>query len=736
MGWRPSGKHTSHRLTSFYNGTLTVFVIRLVSTIGLRSTNKKVSRKAIQDVNVRKACKTILQPGAPIALRLQGTLLYGLSRVYSQQCHYVLTDAERVQAHMRAFYSALGGSDNALDLQAGRAKPKELILADDPEFELDPNLPAFHFDEEGVLVVPEISQASRKTSSQLSPLQRDGSLSSSNRSILVGFDLSQSPYGGHSSLLNGPFGAGTMTPGKGGDGIMPFGDEERELQALDDLGIEIDADGNIVQAPEEPQLPRLPRPEKDEGVVLLQDDDFIQFDNQGDVIMGGANVFHSDPPLPALQAFGAQSHGQQGHEQEQNIEGREVAVSEEASSGQAPIRVQRPRRRPILALDDQTKITRQELKSWSANYLEHAEKASQSRQGVTPAEARKNAFNLIFGRGIAGVGFSTGVPGLPHPLAPHFAGEGLHANLLGIIITHPNEENVEVPRGRHRNALEAFDLDEDANSRRVRRRLSDDEHSEDSQHGQRLPHPDDDGLPPILGDDELPPVELGRRAGSVLPDLPSDVPWNRPSSQIPSSSIKGGGPGSKPPSRHVSASPLHGRGSILIPGGEIERFSDDGDHPFLGSDDLGFGLGSGGGGGFAPLHSGPVGGGSGSFSDPALPTTTGNGTQTTSQQMRAALDREGRNFLGFVESVAREKGSPVDITDNDHITGGSANSSRRWVEFDSLFEAEDRKKVVVAQGFYHVLSLATKNVIRVKQEGQGRKEPFGVIRLGVEVIGA
>jgi len=71
---------------------------------------------------VQKACDTILQPGAPIALRLQGSLLYGLSRVYSQQCHYVLTDAERVQAHMRAFYSALGGSDNALDPQAGKSK--------------------------------------------------------------------------------------------------------------------------------------------------------------------------------------------------------------------------------------------------------------------------------------------------------------------------------------------------------------------------------------------------------------------------------------------------------------------------------------------------------------------------------------------------------------------------------------------------------------------------------------
>jgi hypothetical protein len=94
----------------------------LVSTIGLRSTSKKISRKAIQEVNVKKACETILQPAAPIALRLQGSLLYGLSRVYSQQCQYVLTDAERVQAHMRAFYRALGGSDNALDPQAGRSK--------------------------------------------------------------------------------------------------------------------------------------------------------------------------------------------------------------------------------------------------------------------------------------------------------------------------------------------------------------------------------------------------------------------------------------------------------------------------------------------------------------------------------------------------------------------------------------------------------------------------------------
>jgi meiotic recombination protein REC8 len=93
--------------------------------------------------------------------------------------------------------------------------------------------------------------------------------------------------------------------------------------------------------------------------------------------------------------------------------------------------------------------------------------------------------------------------------------------------------------------------------------------------------------------------------------------------------------------------------------------------------------------------------------------------------MRTALDREGQNFLSYIESVARTKGHSSDEDDD--------NDRKQWVEFESLFEAEDQKRAVVAQAFYHVLSLATKNVIKVKQDGQGGNQPFGVIRLGVEV---
>lgn len=92
-----------------------------MSTVGLRSAAKKISKKAILEVDVEKACETILQPGAPIALRLQGNLLFGVSRVFSQQCTYVLTDAEKTQAHMRAFYNGIQYG-NALDPEAGKAR--------------------------------------------------------------------------------------------------------------------------------------------------------------------------------------------------------------------------------------------------------------------------------------------------------------------------------------------------------------------------------------------------------------------------------------------------------------------------------------------------------------------------------------------------------------------------------------------------------------------------------------
>jgi hypothetical protein len=54
---------------------------RLVATLGSKSSLKRINRKQILDVDVSKACQTIVDPVAPMALRLQGNLLYVTSPV-------------------------------------------------------------------------------------------------------------------------------------------------------------------------------------------------------------------------------------------------------------------------------------------------------------------------------------------------------------------------------------------------------------------------------------------------------------------------------------------------------------------------------------------------------------------------------------------------------------------------------------------------------------------------------
>lgn len=90
-----------------------------MATVG-NTAQKRVTRKAIQEVNVPKACETIIHPGAPLALRLQGNLLYGVSRVFAQQCRYVLSDAEKTQSDMMTFFRVM--QTNETDPRAGKTK--------------------------------------------------------------------------------------------------------------------------------------------------------------------------------------------------------------------------------------------------------------------------------------------------------------------------------------------------------------------------------------------------------------------------------------------------------------------------------------------------------------------------------------------------------------------------------------------------------------------------------------
>ncbi|KAK3956292.1 Rec8 like protein-domain-containing protein [Pseudoneurospora amorphoporcata] len=736
-------------LTNQQYGVATVW---LVSTFGLRSSNRKISRKAIQEVNVRKACETILQPGAPIALRLQGSLLYGVSRVFSQQCSYVLTDAERVHMHMRCFYNVLGGCEHALDPQAGKAKRNQLILPDDPDFEVNMGLPAFHFDEEGNLASQFHSQASRKTSSQFSPLDRFNLTPDGSGSFIIGLDLPQSspvdpPYSQHSSYSLGP-----LSQHKPDDDMMQFGEPEANAEIFGDWGIEIDADGNVMATVDEPELPILPRPEEERAHATasgqIRGESEFYFDDQGDLLMNEGTA----PPPEADEVPGLipdqVEQAQEDQIMEEAEEAQVIADEPVVEAVAAPV-LRRQRRRAVLAPDEDTKISRHELKSWSNDYLanvERANNASRRAAATNPAAAKKHAYDLVFGRGVGGVGtFDNGLDSgnhRSHPLASLFAGADFAAEVLDMEINV--EDQVGGRRSRRRTALEALELEEEDAERRVRRRLSNENEEEQQQEQpQQNPEPQTEAGRGLFTGGAEEDAEIGRRDGSALPDIPSDAPWNRPPSLVPGSSVKGDShhPGS---SRQVSASPLHSRGSHLAHLPPIDRLSDAGSYaPFLHS------------GGVTGFSSDPImppgedepqlphlpGGSHGSQLLRRSPSgEAGAGTQAvaeTSQVMRDALDRDGRNFLTYVNMVAKTRGETRSLgggTPSQAVGDGDGNRRlRQWVAFDELLdEPRDRTRQVATQAFYNVLVLATKNAIKVEQDMEDF-QPFGEIRVGVEV---
>jgi meiotic recombination protein REC8, fungi type len=96
-------------------------------------------------------------------------------------------------------------------------------------------------------------------------------------------------------------------------------------------------------------------------------------------------------------------------------------------------------------------------------------------------------------------------------------------------------------------------------------------------------------------------------------------------------------------------------------------------------------------------------------------------TAAQSQWVAAALDTEAHNFLVFLTAeinakIVAAEGAADRLEEDDVET----------VTFQGLLPPEQHSKVVAAQGLLHVLSLATKGLIEVKQE-----EAFGRIEIGM-----
>lgn len=571
----------------------------------------------------------------------------------------------------------------------------QLILVDDPSFVPDFVLPALDFDDHGELVFPGVDLSQRsKLSSQLSP--GDNSSGSVENPPYINLGIRHSSSQGSVNIAS-PFDK-TKHP-HNDNGMMPMFAEEEELP-WDAYPLRIDAEGNLIEELELPlppsQVERDPSGENGEltqkvpsGAQLPDDEAPIMFgDDEAQIILGDDEQQQQLPVLDRTQQVAQNS--------------KDVPLpSKEGMSSDLGDRPQVEAQRRLykvksLAPDSATHINRAEFKSWSDNYMARIEEAQHAPQQVTVAQARKNAYALIFGMGLGDIGVLNGIPGVQHGLAEFYAGDAFKELMMAEILVGVEEgakEKIEEgARGaaRRRSASVAFGSEDEQSQdgRRVRSRADD----AAQQHAQVV----DEGAMTFGSDPADLVPEVGREhPGSALSDhrRSSNAPWNRPSSiEVGRNAVEG--------------SPLVGRGSILQQSNV--KFSDDG-APAFGSD------------GFAPLQYDGAAHDLTSFSDFGAVAGVSTQEANTSQFMREALDREGRNFLGFMENVAAQRGEEDERSAN-----------LRWVEFDGLFEERDKTRAVVAQAFLHVLTLATKGQVKVKQSGLEDQEPFGEIRVGVK----
>ncbi|KAH7392678.1 Rec8 like protein-domain-containing protein [Pyrenochaeta sp. MPI-SDFR-AT-0127] len=661
-------------LTSRKYGVATVW---LVATLGAKSSLKRINRKQIFEVDVEKACQTISNPVAPLALRLQGNLLYGVSRVYLQQCGYVLSDAQSAENTMRMLLRTV--KSTALDPDAGKSRPEQLVLPDDPTFlpdftlpppdilaELDPvaNLDITHFDE----------------SQTLSPFGSQQSQSSHAASI-GGLILPTS-----SPTLTGVFrvdGNSALHSIGRSSGIMDAGDMLEVIEP----GFTFDDDGDIIDLSPGNELPKTPgmhgrmtmpydadasarvRREHEEGKRAG-----AQFpDGQVDI----------DFPIYGDDA----QDGEAFPSVDQKHSNEQAGSVESSSIVAAPIR-RKPRAAHVLPHDTHTELRNKDLADWNINYIENMKNAIRLKnQARVSQQAKKKAEYFVWGSGIGGIASQMPNNRKPHPF-DMFIGDNLFELVTGM-------SRKKVTRSKHDRDSGIDDATQEEH-RRVRQKTG----AFDEAIGRGF---EDEGFF-MRGGDE---IELPREGAIALDDqqIFSAMPWNisasiRGSSAIPRSGrvgMIGSIDQSKRGSRLVSASPLLGRGRP----DELEALrvlESDADFDFGGDE-------------FAIPEP------SSNLPESAVPPHT-------STRVQEALSAEGENFLTFVSEAIVEKRNlaQADLELMSDYSQAEAAANINEVTFEELLPPHENITMVACQGLMMLLALGTKGMLDVHQP-----EHFGEI---------
>ncbi|KAJ5335517.1 hypothetical protein N7452_007920 [Penicillium brevicompactum] len=408
-------------LTSPEHGVATIW---LVATLGSRSVSRRLNRKAILDVDVPNACRVIINPEAPMALRLQGSLLYGVSRVYNQQCGYTLLDTQAMHDKMITQLKIIPGS--GLDPTAGQARPSTLVLPYDPSFLPETGLPGLDIDLSYIATVDDGSKLGTVWAN--SPIN---SLSGVSQLSSLQIELpSDGAIGGDYML-----GFEDVPPVK--DNVIVqvsgLGLEEGVLLQPD---FEFDEDGNLIELESRVRSPRRSAEPRSEHLSEREQaqqqpwDDHMQIDTET-VNLGNGAMEIDMVEGPSIL-----------NKDTEAIETIEVQ----------PIRARRARKPKELFTDGATALRNLDLAQWNNEYVSNmADARKQKQQNKIPRISKKNAAFWVFGCGIGGVGSGLGQRREPHPLN-QFSGE----ELLNAVCGHKRQ-----PKRSH---------SPDDNERRVRTR--------------------------------------------------------------------------------------------------------------------------------------------------------------------------------------------------------------------------------------------------------------------------
>ncbi|KNG88292.1 Rad21/Rec8 N terminal domain protein [Aspergillus nomiae NRRL 13137] len=648
--------YSHEMLTSPDHGVATIW---LIATLGSKSISKKLNRKTILDVDVPRACHVIMDPEAPMALRLQGNLLYGVSRVYSQQCGYALTDVQAMHDKMRTLLKVLPGG--GLDPTAGKTRPDQLVLPYDPSFLPECDLPGMGMDL-SKLSLP-FDPATSQHSGLLWPKTPDLSQSDLSRSPSLRFSFSYDDMigrnaGGSDSDTNVPSSA-QRSINLGGLTATTFAEEG---------GIFFSLTSNLTRMEISLSLGR--------RIAKLQKQ--MPIDEEIDT-----TAKHQDErPIQASRATKRRRSDSESTD-ELKVISDEVAVT-----------MPQKRRAPRLqTLDDRTALRNTDLGNLNSDYVQNMAIAlKQKRQNKLPTQAKKNAASGFWSRNW----FREELYGALDPTARHKGRKRSHHH-------DDSEAGSDVQSVRAREEYEE----------QVGRGEVVDNHGiwKEVEIGRHAPSVfrDDNSFSSQMPWNITASIQSSQHGSSATSGLRGVANVSDPSAsrgRDPTASHLAGRGQSR--NRLTSASPLAGRGipfdaeafdSLTLPGNDDMDVLNDFDLSHYLQTEL-----------FGDDH--------GYTGDDANANTYSRQPTLQDRLSQSSLDQESLNFLGFLtrklEIMPGEHAEELD--EEGFINSLSAFHGSKAICFSALLPPAETSPSVATQGLMHILTLATKGFLSVHQE--------------------